>query len=296
MSIYSGGDKYYKEAGIVSAATGQIEQEMFDREFRRNYLQDIRQARLAQAAIEWGASSTSEDYGLTTTSGTGAAMGNVFSNFSGAIRYSAQQAEAEEMIAAGEMFQSVLEKKGKKADKRAATATQITMAAAAVVGGFIGAAALGGVAGMSTTTAAGIGVMGGAAVGKAGISAMSPGRVARKTSTKAAVNYGIAGATMAAGGMMSGGPGAGGGNGIQTAGGISKDVTTVGGQTSFGATTAPTTNTSWMSSLSKYKDLASAGQTLYNGMKSDDIDEESYYKQNNRQRTRLYTIRARRYS
>ena len=208
MSIYSGGDKQWRDAQVFSAAA-QIEQNFADeRAQRRSFLQDIRQARIAQAYNEWAASSTDE---YVTTSGTAAVTGNIFSNFSGAYRYAVDQSASSAKIANLQQLQAKMEKRAAKRDKRAATATQITMAAAALAGGALGAGLVGaGIAG-GGTVGAGLGVAAGGLVGKGAISAMSPGRVAKQASTDAAIQYGITGLTMAASGAMSGSKAAAGG-------------------------------------------------------------------------------------
>lgn len=236
MSIYSGGDKQWKDAQIFSTAA-QIEQNFADqRAQRRSFLQDIRQARIAQAYNEWAASSTDE---YVTASGTAAATGNIFSNFSGAYRYAVDQSASSARIAQLQTLSAKMEKRAAKRDKRAATATQITMAVAALAGGALGAGLIGaGIAG-GGTVGAGLGVAAGGVVGKGAVSAMSPGRVARQASTDAAIQYGITGLTMAAGGAMSGSKAAAGGGAVESTGGTI--------ETSWDTTTRTGVTTSWVS-------------------------------------------------
>lgn len=258
MSIYSGGDKYYGLAQGVDARAYHIEEQIAHMQSNRALLAEIRKARLAAAQTEYRYDRTSSDY--IQASGQDAATAGIYSTFGGAYSYSMDLNIINEELQYTEMLSSMLKKKGAKADKRAATATQITMAVLAVAGGFAGAALAGAAAGgMSATVGAGVGVAAGGAVGAGGIRAVGGGKVARKVANKAAVNYAITGATIAVGGLGAGGGGGGAeaatttGDTISTAGGISKDVTTVGGQTFTGPTVAaPTaaatsTSTTWLS-------------------------------------------------
>lgn len=297
MSVFSGGDKYYRRAEGFDARAYGLEQEIGYMQSNRELLSQIRQARLAAANDAYMTDQVTGEY--IEQSSAASAVNNIYSTFGGAYGYSMDLNHRNEELEATELYSQMLKKKGATADKRAATATQITMAVLAVAGGFIGAAALGGAgaaaggAGLSTTSAAGIGVMAGAAVGKGVVSAMKPGRVARKASTKAAVNYGIMGATMAVGGAM-GGAGAKGtagtaqttGGAIQSAGGISKSAVSftengVTGVANVGETVqapASVAKTGWLSSAKTYADYASYGQQISKAFTPDYSDVDARYK------------------
>lgn len=200
MSVFTGGDKYYNLAKGMDAKAYNLEQEIGYMESNRSLLAEIRKARLAnQELIQQNYSDI-----YAQASGADASTANVLSTLGGSYAYSMDLNKLNENLEQAEIYSNVLKKKGATADKRAATATQITMAVLAVAGGALGAGLVGaGIAG-GGMTGAGLGVMGGAAVGKGAVSAMKPGRVARKTSTKAAVQYGITGATLAIGGAIGG--------------------------------------------------------------------------------------------
>lgn len=294
MGVFSGGDKYYRRAEGFDARAYGLEQEIGYMQSNRELLSQIRQARLAAANDAYMTDQVTGEY--IEQSSAASAVNNIYSTFGGAYGYSMDLNQRNEELETTELYSQMLKKKGAKADKRAATATQITMAVLAVAGGFVGAAALGGVAGLSTTSAAGIGVMGGAAVGKGVVSAMKPGRVARKASTKAAVNYGIIGATMAVGGMTGGaeastakgttGAAQTTGGSIQSAGGISKSTVTftengVTGVANVGKTVQPPASvakTGWLSSAKTYAEYASYGQQISKALTPDYSDVDARYK------------------
>lgn len=208
MSIYSGGEKYYGLAQGVDARAYHLEEQIAHMQSNRALLAEIRKARLAAAQSEYMYNRTSSDY--IQASGQDAATAGVYSTFGGAYGYSMNLNTINSELQDMELLSHTLKKKGATADKRAATATQITMAVLAVTGGVIGAMAAGAAAGgMTAMTGAGIGIAAGGAAGAGGIRAVGGGKVARKVANKAAVNYAITGATIAIGGMTATGQGAG---------------------------------------------------------------------------------------
>lgn len=177
MGIFTGGDKQWRDAQVMYGAASVESQFAQQRQQRRNILQDIRQARIAQAYNEWAASSTDE---YVTSSGTAAATGNIFSNFSGAYRYAVDQSNSLQLIQNLQMIGGKLEKRAAQRDKRAATAAQITTA------GFqIGGAIIGGIVAGPAGAAAGASV--GSAIGSAGVRAMGGGRAARRAADGQAI-------------------------------------------------------------------------------------------------------------
>jgi len=169
MGIFTGGDKQRRDAQVFSYAAsieGQIAQQ---RQQRRSILQDIRQARIAQAYNEWAASSSDE---YVTASGTAGATGNIFSNFSGAYRYAIDQSKSLQTIQNLQMLSSKLEERAATKDRRAATAAQITTAGFQIAG-----AAIGGPVGATI----------GSAVGSATVRAMGGGSAARRAADTQAI-------------------------------------------------------------------------------------------------------------
>lgn len=293
MSVFTGGDKYYNLAKGMDAKAYNLEQEIGYMESNRSLLAEIRKARLAnQELIQQNYSDI-----YAQASGADASTANVLSTLGGSYAYSMDLNQLNESLEQAEIYSNVLKKKGATADKRAATATQITMAVLAVAGGALGAGLIGaGIAG-GGLTGAGLGVMGGAAIGKGAVSAMKPGKVARSTSTKAAVQYGITGATLAIGGAI-----AGSGNGTAAAN-TTKGITDVTGQAetiaanSNGQITMPnayygqqaaksaSTNFGWLKTA---KDYISMGSNISSMLQPD------YSYVDERYQRSLYTTRARR--
>lgn len=295
MSVFSGGEKYYRLAEGVDQRAYNLEQQLSHMETNRQLLSEIRKARLAAAQTEYMTDQTTGEY--ISTSGQSAATANIYSTFGGAYSYSMDVNNVNQDLESVMLMSHALKKKGASADKRAATATQITMAVLAVAGGFLGAAALGGMVG------AGVGVAAGGAVGAGGIRAIGGGKVARKVANKAAINYAITGATMAAGGALAGGAGAGGGSGattggtVEMAGGISKSTATVGGTTTVTGPTmaaptaaAPSTSTAWLSSAKQIGEGLSMASNIKSMLTPDySYVEDRYKKSLYRQRyNRIY--------
>lgn len=177
MGIFTGGDKQWRDAQVFSYAAsieGQIAQQ---RQQRRSILQDIRQARIAQAYNEWAASSSDE---YVTASGTAGATGNIFSNFSGAYRYAIDQSRSLQTIQNLQMIGGKLEKRAAQRDKRAATAGQIVTTGLQIGGAIVGAA-VGGPVG------AAVGATIGSAAGSAGVRAMGGGKAATRAADTQAI-------------------------------------------------------------------------------------------------------------
>lgn len=170
MGIFTGGDKQRRDAQVMYGAASVESQIAQDRQQRRSFLQDIRQARIAQAYNEWAASSTDE---YVTTSGTAAATGNIFSNFSGAYRYAVDQSRSLQTIQNLQMVGSKLEKRAAQKDRRAATAAQITTAGFQIAGALIGGP---------------VGATIGSAAGSLTVRAMGGGRAARKAADTQAIS------------------------------------------------------------------------------------------------------------
>lgn len=170
MGIFTGGDKQWRDAQVMYGAASVESQIAQDRQQRRSFLQDIRQARIAQAYNEWAASSTDE---YVTTSGTAAVTGNIFSNFSGAYRYAIDQSRSLQTIQNLQMLGSKLEKRAAQRDKRAATAAQLTTAGFQIAGALIGGP---------------VGATIGSAVGSVGVRAMGGGRAARRAADTQAIS------------------------------------------------------------------------------------------------------------
>lgn len=211
MGIFTGGDKQWRDAQVMYGAASVESQIAQDRQQRRSFLQDIRQARIAQAYNEWAASSTDE---YVTTSGTAAVTGNIFSNFSGAYRYAIDQSRSLQTIQNLQMLGSKLEKRAAQRDKRAATAAQLTTAGFQIAGALIGGP---------------VGATIGSAVGSVGVRAMGGGRAARRAADTQAIS-GTLDAWSKFSGKLSLGFGSGGDDeenqnkmsGVTTAGGISR--------------------------------------------------------------------------
>lgn len=177
MGIFTGGDKQWRDAQVMYGAASVESQFAQQRQQRRNILQDIRQARIAQAYNEWAASSTDE---YVTASGTAATTGNIFSNFSSAYRYAIDQSNSLQLIQNLQMIGGKLEKRAAQRDKRAATAAQI-----ATAGFQIGGAIIGGMVGGPPGAVVGASI--GSAVGSAGVRAMGGGRAARRAADGQAI-------------------------------------------------------------------------------------------------------------
>lgn len=180
MGIFTGGDKQWRDAGIMYGAASVESQIAQDRQQRRSFLQDIRQARIAQAYNEWAASSADE---YVTASGTAAATGNIFSNFSGAYRYAIDQSRSLQTIQNLQMLGSKLEKRAAQRDKRAATAAQYATAGLQTAGAIAGFVLSGG-----NPAGAAAGASIGSAIGSAGVRAMGGGRAARRAADKQAIS------------------------------------------------------------------------------------------------------------
>lgn len=219
MGIFTGGEKQWRDAQVMYGAASVESEIAQQRQQRRSFLQDIRQARIAQAYNEWAASSTDE---YVTASGTAAATGNIFSNFSGAYRYAIDQSRSLQTIQNLQMIGGKLEKRAAQRDKRAATAAQITTAGLQIGGAIIGGI-VAGPAGMA------IGASIGSAVGSTGVRAMGGGRAARRAADGQAIQ-GTIDAWKYYSGSLSSGSGSNGDNkenqnkmsGVTTAGGISR--------------------------------------------------------------------------
>lgn len=170
MGIFTGGDKQRRDAQVFSYAASIEGQFAQQRQQRRSILQDIRQARIAQAYNEWAASSSDE---YVTASGTAGAIGNIFSNFSGAYRYAIDQSRSLQTIQGLQMLSSKLEERADTKDKRAATAAQLVTAGFQIAGAYVG-----GPAGASI----------GSAMGSAGVRAMGGGKAARRAADGQAIS------------------------------------------------------------------------------------------------------------
>lgn len=170
MGIFTGGDKQWRDAGIMYGAASVESKITQDRQQRRSFLQDIRQARIAQAYNEWAASSTDE---YVTTSGTVATTGNIFSNFSGAYRYAIDQSKSLQTIQHLQMLGSKLEKRAAQKDRRAATAAQIATAGFQIAGALVGGP---------------VGATIGSAAGSLTVRAMGGGRAARRAADTQAIS------------------------------------------------------------------------------------------------------------
>lgn len=221
MGIFTGGDKQWRDAGFAYGAASIESQIAQNRQQRRSILQDIRQARIAQAYNEWAASSTDE---YVTTSGTAAATGNIFSNFSGAYRYAIDQSNSLQIIQNLQMIGGKLEKRAAQRDKRAATAAQYVTAGLQTAGAVAGFVLSGG-----NPAGAAVGASIGSAMGSAGIRAMGGGRAARRAADGQAIS-GTIDAWSSYAGNLSLGSGSGKDDennqnkmtGVTTAGGISR--------------------------------------------------------------------------
>lgn len=139
----AGGDKNWRDSQVLSYSADIEGQIAKDREQRRSFLQNIREARMAQAYQEWAASSSDE---YVTASGTGAAIGNIFSNFSGAYRYAIDQSNSLRTIENLNMLSEKLQKRAEHMDKRAVNNAKLVTGglqtagavAGAVIGGMVG--------------------------------------------------------------------------------------------------------------------------------------------------------------
>lgn len=298
MSIYSGGEKYYGLAQGVDARAYHLEEQIAHMQSNRALLAEIRKARLAAAQSEYMYNRTSSDY--IQASGQDAATAGVYSTFGGAYGYSMNLNTINSELQDMELLSHTLKKKGATADKRAATATQITMAVLAAAGGVIGGLAAGAVAGgMSATTGAGIGIAAGGAVGAGSIRAVGGGKVARKVANKAAVNYAITGATIAAGGALADSVGGGAETGVKTVTDVTGQASNIaansGGQITMtnaaytGATTS-TTSTAWLSSAKQIGEGLSTASNIKSMLTPDySYSEDRYKKSLYRQRyNRIY--------
>lgn len=254
----AGGDKQWQDAQTYSYAS-QIEQQFADeRAQRRSFLQDIRQARMAQAYNEWAASATDE---YVTTSGTAGATGNIFSNFSGAYRYAIDQSASSERISLLNSLSEKMAKRAAKRDERAATAASYITAGAAIVGSIFGP----------------IGTVIGAGIGNLAVRGLHGGKAAIKASNKQAISSVVTAGAMSAASAASTALSSSANTAVTEAGGgMSSGYTasTTGASTVSGGATeiwkSPTT-TSWIqprqapSFLSQYRynAIASLGSNLY---------------------------------
>lgn len=178
MGLLTGGDKQWRDAQVFSYAASVESGIAQQRQQRRNILQDIRQARIAQAYNEWAASSTDE---YVTASGTAATTGNIFSNFSGAYRYAIDQSRSLQTIQNLQMISSKLEKRAAQKDKRAAAISQ-TITAGMQIGGAIIGGMVGGPPG------AAIGASIGSATGSMTVRALGGGKAARRAADTQAIS------------------------------------------------------------------------------------------------------------
>ena len=166
----AGGDKNWRDAQVFSYAADIEAKTAKEREQRRYFLQDIREARIAQAYQDWYASSTDE---YVTASGTSGAIGNIFSNFSGAYRYSIDQSNSLKTIQNLNMLSEKLQKRAEHMDKRAVNNAKMVTGALQTAGAAIGAA-VGGPAGAM------VGSQIGGAMSQITVSALHGGKAARK--------------------------------------------------------------------------------------------------------------------
>lgn len=248
----AGGEKQWRDAQVFSYAA-QIEQQIADeRAQRRSFLQDIRQARIAQAYNEWAASATDE---YVTTSGTAGATGNIFSNFSGAYRYAVDQSNSAAKITTLNALSEKLQKRAAKRDERAATAATYITAAASIAGAAIGGP---------------VGAVVGAGVGNLAVRGMHGGKAAIKASNKQATQSIFTAGTMAAaqyvGTAASGAESAEAAKGVSTAGGTKEfawdQSTRTGVSTSWVSPNSTAANSSLLSRY-RYNLVASLGSNLY---------------------------------
>lgn len=181
MSIYSGGEKYYRLAEGVNAKAYNLQKQQQYEEFNRNLLSDVRQARIAAATLQQN--NYSDEF---TGSGQNSAVANVYSNLAGSYGYAIDSSKRLQEIQNLNMLSAELQKKGQKRDKRSAQAAQITAVALGAVGGFAGAA-LAGTMGVSAATGAAIGSTVGNATAVGGVYAMSGGKAAKSTVTNTAL-------------------------------------------------------------------------------------------------------------
>lgn len=166
----AGGDKNWRDAQVFSYAADIEAKTAKEREQRRYFLQDIREARIAQAYQDWYASSTDE---YVTASGTSGAIGNIFSNFSGAYRYSIDQSNSLKTIQNLNMLSEKLQKRAEHMDKRAVNNAKMVTGALQTAGAAIGGA-VGGPAGAM------VGSQIGGAMSQITVSALHGGKAARK--------------------------------------------------------------------------------------------------------------------
>ena len=181
MSIYSGGEKYYRLAEGVNAKAYNLQKQQQYEEFNRSLLSDVRQARIAAATLQQN--NYSEEF---TGSGPNSAVANVYSNLAGSYGYAIDSSKRLAEIQTLNTMASKLQKKGQKRDERAAQAAQITVAALGAIGGFAGAA-LAGTMGVSAATGAAIGSTVGNTTAVGGVYAMNGGKAAKSTATNAAI-------------------------------------------------------------------------------------------------------------
>ena len=221
MGVFSGGKKWRRLAAGVDAKIYNLEKEAAYMQSNRELLSEIRKARLAASQQEYMVDQTSGEYIQNT--GQFAATSNIYSTFAGAYKYSMDLNQIGEDVEKLELISQKFKKRAARQDKRAATAAQITVE-------------LTGAAGAAIVRAAG------------------GGDVARKVANKAAINYAITGATMAAGGFLNAG-GAGGQAVTNVTGQAESIAASSGGQITMtnaaytGPTVAaPSTSTEWLSS------------------------------------------------
>lgn len=181
MSIYSGGEKYYRLAEGVNAKAYNLQKQQQYEEFNRNLLSDVRQARIAAATLQQN--NYSDEF---TGSGQNSAVANVYSNLAGSYGYAIDSSKRLQEIQNLNMMSAELQKKGQQRDRRSAQAAQITAVALGAVGGFAGAA-LAGTMGVSAATGAAIGSTVGNATAVGGVYAMSGGKAAKSTVTNTAL-------------------------------------------------------------------------------------------------------------
>lgn len=181
MSIYSGGEKYYRLAEGVNAKAYNLQKQQQYEEFNRSLLSDVRQARIAAATLQQN--NYSEEF---TGSGSNAAVANIYSNLAGSYGYAINSSKRLAEIQTLNTMASKLQKKGQKRDKRSAQAAQITAVALGAIGGFAGAA-LAGTMGVSAATGAAIGSTVGNATAVGGVYAMGGGKAAKSTVTDTAL-------------------------------------------------------------------------------------------------------------
>lgn len=186
----AGGEKYWRLAEGVEAANLGLSQEIEFAQQNRQLLQQIRQARLAAANTDYYEDNTSGEY--IQTSGAPAATANIYSTFAGAYGYSVGQSQRMERLQAGQMYSTILQKKGAKADKRAATNAKI-MTAGLQTAGAVAGAIVGGMIGGPAGAAAGakIGQDLGQATSELAVRGLKGGKAARKAVRQESIKLGM---------------------------------------------------------------------------------------------------------